>query len=157
MPAARSRGPRRWYGRGGRANNGGVSPTLHERLERCTWDLFWLPPEAARIDRAELLVVSAPRPAPYLNCVYRTRADAARVPALVEEVAGVHRDHGSRWSVVDTVETAALERALAAGGYRPTHAHDARVLAVRDFAPRRASEVEVRRVVDSELKLAWLC
>lgn len=128
----------------------------HDRLERCTWDLFWLPPEASSVDRPELLVVSAPRPLRFLNAVYRTRAAGDRLAAVIDEVAALHRDFGSRWTVTDTVDTAELETRLDAAGYAVAHAHDARVAAVDGFTPRAASDAEVRRVSDSDtLRDCW--
>lgn len=128
----------------------------HERLERSTWDLFWLPDEATAIDRPELMAVHAPRPLRHLNAVYRTRAAAARLPALIAEIEPLHRHFKSRWTVADTVEVAALEAALGAAGYAPVDVHDARVIAVDDYAPRPAAGVEVRRVDTEEaLRDCW--
>lgn len=133
-----------------------VTLSRHDRLERCTWDLFWLPPVASAVDRPELMVVSAPRPLPYLNCVYRTRAAGERIAALIDEVAGLHRDFGSRWTVADTVDNTELEARLDAAGYRIAHVHDARVTAVDAFVPRPDCGAEIRRVTDEQtLRDCW--
>jgi ribosomal protein S18 acetylase RimI-like enzyme len=128
----------------------------HERIERSTWDLFWLPDEATAIDRPELMAVHASRPLRHLNAVYRTRAPAARLPALIAEIEPLHRRFGSRWTVADTVDVAALEEALDAAGYAPVDVHDARVIAVADFALRPVAGVEVRRVdTEAALRDCW--
>lgn len=130
--------------------------TPHERLERSTWDLFWLPDGVTVLDRPELLALRTPRPLRYLNAVYRTRADAARLPELVREVDAFHQGVDSRWAVVDTVDTSALEAQLSAHGYTPGHAHHARVIAVDRFTPRPGSAVIVRQVTDERgLRDCW--
>ena len=125
--------------------------TPHERLEQSTWDLFYVPSGVNIIDRPELLALQSKRPVDYLNAVYRTRAAAERIPALIEEVGALHRRVESRWHVANTIDTHALETRLAAQGYAATQAHDARVVAVDSFAPKAASEVVVRRIVNEKL------
>lgn len=130
--------------------------TPNERLERVTWDLFWLPPGVTVVDRPELLVLHVPRPLPYLNAVYRVRADESRLAALIDEVQALHVGRTSRWNVVDTVDTSALARALAANGYAATFVHDARVIAVDRYEPRAAAGIVVERVTDERrLRDCW--
>jgi hypothetical protein len=130
--------------------------TPHERLERGTWDLFWVPEGVTIIDRPELLALHAPRPLPYLNAVYRTRAAAERLPALIGEVVALHQGFVSRWVVADTVETGALEREIAAAGYAATTDYDARVVAVDAFTSRPTGDAIVRRVTDEDsLRDCW--
>lgn len=130
--------------------------TPHDRLERSTWDLFWLPPGARVIDRPELLAIGIDREVGYLNCVYRTRASASALPGLVDEVIALHGAQTSRWSVVDTVDTAPIVQALERGGYQRDNVHDARIAAVDEFVPRPAPDVEVRRIEDEQtLRDGW--
>lgn len=121
--------------------------TPHERLERSTWDLFWLPPEARVLDRPDVLAIGIDRDIAYLNTVYRTRASPAELPALVREVTSFHGAYPSRWCAIDTVDTTALVETLLAAGYEPSAVHDARLLAVESFVGRpSAASIEVRRV-----------
>ncbi len=130
--------------------------TPHDRLERSTWDLFWLPPEARVIDRPELLAIGIDREVGYLNCVYRTRADPPRLPALIDEVTALHRPRTSRWSVVDTVDPQPLMDALTRAGYERGTIHDARIVAVDRFIARPSAAIEVRRVTDAQtLRDCW--
>ena len=130
--------------------------TPHERLERTTWDLFWLPEGVTVIDRPELLALHTPRPLHYLNAVYRVRADAARVPALIAEVRALHESVDSRWTVVDTIDTGAIEHHLADNGYAPGNVHDARVIAVDAFEARPAPGMRIERVTDERgLRDCW--
>ncbi len=129
--------------------------TPHDRLERTTWELFWLPPHARIIQRPELLAIGADRDVGYLNCVYRTRADPAALPALIGEVKTFHGTRESRWSVTDTVATEPLIAALERSGYVRGNTHDARIIAVDRFVAR-SDEAEVRRVTDAQtLRDCW--
>lgn len=116
--------------------------TPADLLERSQWDLFWVPPDAAVVDRPDLLLVSCPRPVAYLNAVLRTRTDDPA--ALAAEVEA--RNPGARWMVPDTFDRRPLEAALGARGWRPGKRHEVRVLPVAAWT--RAPAVEVRRVED---------
>jgi hypothetical protein len=130
--------------------------TPHERLEHSTWDLFYLPDGVNVIDRPELLALQSERPVDYLNAVYRVRAEAERLPALIDEVETLHRHVESRWHLADTIDTHALATLLSAEGYAATQAHDARVIAVDAFTPKAESQVSVRRIVDEQgLRDCW--
>lgn len=96
-------------------------------LERTQWDLFWLPPDAAVLDRPDLLAVRCPRPVQYLNAVLRTRGDAERHLA---EVQALPSGRPLRWMVTDTWDAAPLTRVLQSHGYTPGEAHEVRVLPV---------------------------
>jgi hypothetical protein len=130
--------------------------TPHERLERSTWDLFWLPDGVDVVDRPELMALRSPRRTYYLNNVHRVRAPASRIPALVDEVSQWHGTGLSRWLVPDTIDVRPLEAAVERAGYRVSHEHHARVIPVDRYRPREHSDVAVRRVVDeSTLRDAW--
>lgn len=130
--------------------------TPHERLERATWDLAWVPPNTRVVDRPELLALGCDRDVPYLNVVLRTRARPNELPRLIDEVAELHTGRPSRWTVADTVPTDDLERALIGAGYAVGHVHDAQVLDVAGFRPR-STGIEVRRVVDeATLRDCWV-
>lgn len=124
--------------------------TPDDRLERSQWDLFWLPPDVAIVDRPPLLFVTCARPTPYLNTVLRTRAPAADLPALVDEVEAAMAGRRGRWLVPDTIDRAALERVLAARGWAPADRHEVRVLPVDAW--RRASDMTVH-AVDTSARL----
>ncbi|MDP2315122.1 MAG: GNAT family N-acetyltransferase [Pseudomonadota bacterium] len=121
------------------------------RIERTQWDLFWVPPDVTVVDRPDLLLVTCPRPAPYLNTVLRTRAPADALPALVAEVEGHMAGRRARWLVPDTIDRAPLERTLAARGWALTEQLEVRVLPV-DAWRRPPSSVTVH-AVDSLARL----
>lgn len=98
-----------------------------DRLERCGWDTFWVPPRARVLDRPELLVLGADRPEPHVNVCQRLRAPDARVPALVDEALAHMHAGCRRFFVPDTFDAAPLERALGARGLAPGVECDARV------------------------------
>lgn len=130
--------------------------TPNEQMEASTWDMFWLPPSITVVDRPELMVLHTPRPLPYLNSVYRTRAAPERLPALIDEVRRLHANVESRWLVFDTIDTAPLEAALAAADYQRGHEHDNRVTEVATFVARPSAGVTVRRVCDeATLRDCW--
>ena len=128
-----------------------------ERLERASWDLTWLPPDTHVVNRPEVLAVSCARDVPYLNAVLRTRATPDQLPALVEEVAAMHRERTSRWVVVDSTPTAALRDTLEGARYRATQTHDARLVHVPSAVlPSRPDTIAVRRVTDeATLRDCW--
>jgi hypothetical protein len=115
-------------------------------LERSQWDFFWVPEDVRVVDRPELLYVSCPRDVQYLNYVTRTRAEAPRLPALVDEVVGAHANVRSRWLVRTMPGHRELERALAIGGYTPAVQAETRVVAVDDYRREAADELRVRAV-----------
>jgi ribosomal protein S18 acetylase RimI-like enzyme len=118
-----------------------------EALERTQWDLFWLPEGTHVVDRPEVLYLTNSRDEAYLNCVLRVRCPDAALPALVREVDTAHAHVSSRWMLYGADDRPALEAALAAAGYRPTHRHHGYVARAAEFRPRReARGIEVRRV-----------
>jgi len=118
--------------------------------ERSQWDFFWVPSDAVVVDRPELAYVVCARPAPYLNCVTRTRAAAEELPGLVEEVCEAHAHTTSRWLVRHRAESEPLERALAAAGYAPAHEHHVCTVDVGRFEPRSTRGITARRVTNRE-------
>lgn len=125
-----------------------MDPTPDEILERTQWDFFWLPEDAEVCDRPEILYARCERDVPYLNAVTRTRAPAARLPALVREVDAAHAGVLSRWQVPSTFDTAPLEAALEAGGYAPAFENIAHVAEVDTYRPRASTRI-LTRPVDS--------
>ncbi len=128
--------------------------TPAERVERTQWDLFWIPPDVAVVDRPELLFVTCERATPYLNTVLRTRAPASALPALVDEVEAAMAGRRARWLVPDSFDRAPLERVLAARGWAPTGRHEVRVLPVEAWA--RTSPLTVH-AVDTMERLRDVC
>jgi GNAT superfamily N-acetyltransferase len=129
------------------SNAQGIAPA--ELLERSQWDLFWVPADVVVHDRPEILYCACPRDVPRLNAVARTRAPAARLPALVVEVVEAHARVRSRWHVTDTFDVRPLEAELAAAGYAPDNRHFAYVARVDAFGPRLPAAVRVERVCDA--------
>ncbi|MEW6074125.1 MAG: GNAT family N-acetyltransferase [Planctomycetota bacterium] len=126
--------------------------TIDDLLERTQWDFFWVPADVAIVDRAEILYVTSPRDHFLFNQVTRTRAAAARIPALVEEVAAVHAGRRSRWLVRESIERGPLEAELARAGYAAKQECFACALAVADHRPRPAPGITVLPV-DSRARL----
>jgi GNAT superfamily N-acetyltransferase len=125
----------------------GMTPA--ERLERSQWDLFWRSADVVVHDRSEILYGVCPRDVPNINCVSRTRAPAARLPALVQEVVTAHARVRSRWQVHDTTDVRSLETELDAAAYSPRVRHFGYVVRVDAFRPRPSSGVRVERVRDA--------
>jgi len=94
--------------------------TPDDLLERTQWDTFWIPDDVTVVDRPELRYLRCERDIPMLNTVVRTRGAAADLPGKVAEVAAAHQGVRSRWLVRDLDLRPALEKALAAAGYRPS-------------------------------------
>jgi N-acetylglutamate synthase-like GNAT family acetyltransferase len=97
-------------------------------IERTQWDLFWIPGDVRVIDRPDLLLLTCPRPAPYLNAVLRTRT--ADPTSLIAEAEPHFAGRRARWLVPDTFDTPPLTKALATSGWAPHEAHEVRVLPV---------------------------
>lgn len=112
-------------------------------LERSQWDFFWVPEDTVVVDRPELAFLSSARP--HLNRVYRVRAAADRLPALVDEVSTAHLG-GSHFYLADTIDLAPLERVLERAGYHTPVEHIASVIDVGVFRARATSSVRVERV-----------
>ena len=124
--------------------------SVAERLERVTWDLFWIPEESTVISRPELLAIATPGCDSHLNSVFRARPEAGREAELVSEVMALHADaKASRFLLADTVETTSLEGALAARDYRETYEHDMPAVSAAAFMPRTRGDFKVRAVCDS--------
>lgn len=123
--------------------------TPAERLERATWDLFWLPPEARVIDRPELLAHATSGRGSHFNAVARARASGDRLAALIAETDALFAGAaatGSRWQVTDTTDPAPVEDQLQAAGFHLTFEHDARLIDVERYKPRANPGLEVRRI-----------
>src|SRR5262245_15441632 len=119
---------------------------LDDVLEQTQWDLFWLPGDAAVVDRPEILYAACPRDEGNLNAVLRVRADAARIPALVAEVDEAHRDVRSRWMLAGGSRHPELPGALARAGYAIAHEHFAYAVEVSSYVPRASRSLAVRAV-----------
>ena len=126
-------------------------------LERTQWDGFWLPPDVAAVERAELLYWVCPRDIAVLNTINRLRAPAEAIPGLVDEVVKAHAAVTSRWLVCPQNRSSELERTLDERGYRAVFSHRAYVTDVDRFEPKRRNDsIEVRRVTSvAELRDCW--
>ena len=129
---------------------------MDETIERTQWDFFWVPPNVTVVDRPELLYVRCAQDRKLYNQVTRTRADAARLPALVAEVVEAHAGVSSRWLVPATIPRAPLEKELEAAGYAPAAEHHACAIAVDDYRPRPTTGITARPVEHMEGLCAWL-
>jgi hypothetical protein len=125
-----------------------MSPDPDDILEMTQWDCFWVPDDVTVVDRPELLFYSCERDVPVLNTVTRTRAEPARLPALVDEVSRAHCKVRSRWLVRGIPGSAPLERALAAARYAPRVQTVAAATGVTEYSRRIADGIAVRRVLD---------
>ncbi len=119
---------------------------LDDVLEQTQWDTFWLPDDAAVVEREEVLYLTSPRDEGYLNVVLRVRADAPRVPALVSEVDHAHRAVSSRWMLAGRSRHPALPEALTAAGYAVEHEHFAYTIDVARYEPRPTPSLVARPV-----------
>lgn len=117
-----------------------------DAVERSQWDFFWVPADAVVVDRPELAFVTCARPAPYLNCVTRTRAAPHELPGLITEVSEAHRHTTSRWLVRHGAETEPLARALETAGYAPVYEHRACVVDVDRYGARESTGITARRI-----------
>ena len=117
-------------------------------MERAQWDTFWVPEGTRVIDRDEILYISNPRPAFYLNQVFRTRPPRPRWPALVEEVCTAHAHTTAMWTVFDTIDMSALDTLLADAGYTSLGESDTMVIEVNKFRATSTDRVTVRQVRD---------
>lgn len=123
-------------------------PTPAEILERTQWDLFWLPSDAAAVDRPGLAYSHSRSDRTFLNCVVRTRLEPAEVPAAIEEVGRAHATVTSRWMVLDGTRPDGLERALGDAGYERMGEHHGAVLPVAAWRDVDTGHT-VRRVEDA--------
>jgi hypothetical protein len=126
----------------------GMSLDPDNILEMTQWDYFWVPDDVTVVDRPELLFYSCARDVPVLNTVTRTRGDAERLPALVDEVTQAHGGVRSRWLVRNLPGAAPLERTLAGAHYVPSVHTVAAAIDVSEHAGRTAGDILVRRVHD---------
>ncbi len=122
-------------------------------VERSQWSFFWVPDDAVVVDRPELLFVYCPRPVAYLNTVTRTRAEASRLPQLIDEVCVAHAHTTSRWLVRHEPEYTALEHAISRAGYQPAWEHRACTVHPRTHRGRSVSGITARPVSDRETLL----
>jgi hypothetical protein len=129
---------------------------VDEILERTQWDTFWLPPDAAVVDRPELMYLSTPRDTATLNSVLRVRAGAERLPALVGEVSAAHAGRPSRWALTPQWPRDALEPLLADAGYAVEHEHYGYALEVSGYRPGGRAGVCARPAADRQGLLDWL-
>lgn len=123
--------------------------SVDEVIERSLWDLFWLPPWAEVIDRPELLYTRSERDLMVLNHIYRVRASANRVPALVHEVSEATAKVRSRWMVAPGSQSEALDAALDGSGWRIEAMHHAYAVQPETCTIHIRDGVEVRRVEDA--------
>ena len=127
-----------------------------ECLARTQWDTFWVPQQTVIVDRPEVLYLAYPEDEPYLNTVLRLDAPAARLPALIAEVAAAHAGVRSRWPVLDTPLRPALEQALSDAGYLPVNDHFAYTMAVDAAQQLPAGRLEAREVRSVSDLQDWL-
>jgi GNAT superfamily N-acetyltransferase len=118
-------------------------------VERSMWDLFWLPPWASVVERAELLYTWSKRDQPALNQVLRVRA-GGDLAAMVEEVSRAHMGVFSRWLLARDSQLAELPPHLEATGWRFEHVHHLRSLGSNHEAASTASGVTIRAVCDAK-------
>lgn len=129
--------------------------TPADAVEQSQWDFFWIPDDAAVVDRPELLYVRCPRDLPLLNCVTRTRVREPLLRRVVEEVREAHRGVTSRWLVRDLGGRRALETALDGSGYAPAFDHGAYALELEGSPGSPPCSFEVRHVQDIEGLRDW--
>lgn len=128
--------------------------TPGEMLEQAGWDTFWVPSDVTVTDRPDLLQLSCPRGALYLNSVLRTRAAPAAMPALIAEAETRFAGRRARWCVTDTVDPRPIEAALGAAGWEAESDYEVRALPVAAWT--RAAPLEVH-AVDSMARLLDCC
>lgn len=124
--------------------------SANERLERTSWDTFWIPDDVSLLDTPEILALRSDRSVAYLNSVYRHRIARQNVAKAVADVKAFHGTV-SCWQISDVVDTSALEKELERVGYLLQHEHDARTVYIDDFVPRSSSELTVKRVDCEEI------
>ncbi|MCB9741963.1 MAG: hypothetical protein H6741_09820 [Alphaproteobacteria bacterium] len=119
-------------------------------LERALWDTFWLPPDAERVERPELLYLRSEHPDASLNIVLRVRPTGAEhARRLVAEVSARHLGP-SRFVLTPQSRFEYMRPALEAWGYRRQGEFDAMLAPVDSLALRRVPEVRVRVVEDMQ-------
>jgi hypothetical protein len=123
---------------------------VDEIIEAAMGDYFWAPDSVTVVDRPEIKYTHSDRPDIYFNSVVRVRPQLADPAGLVDEVAAVHRDRQSRWSLNPMSDTPALRQALQAGGYTAGQHHHAYVIAPDEYARTPPDDVEVRRVTSAD-------
>ena len=118
--------------------------TMDQTLERTQWDFFWVPDHVEIIERPEILYVRSSQDKKLYNQVTRTRAEAARLPGLVDEVVRAHDGVTSRWLVPATIPRQPLCRELERAGYAPVGEHYACAIAVDKYRPRPTTRITVQ-------------
>jgi GNAT superfamily N-acetyltransferase len=119
-------------------------------------DLFWLPRDVRKVDRAEILYLASRRNEAYVNSVLRFDADDTRTSALAAEVAAAHEGVDSRWMLSRGNRRAGVERALAGQGYRPEQEMFAYATRVDEYRHRATPLIEVRAVATLEDLRTWV-
>lgn len=119
---------------------------LDRTLARTQEDLFWLPRDASRVERPEVLYVHSARDEGYLNAVLRLDARDAQLASLVAEVGAAHARVASRWMLRGDARRPAVESALAEAGYAPEHEHFGYAVELDTYAARPAPGIAARRV-----------
>lgn len=133
------------------ALSSGVPLGPNDRLERSQWDFFWIPDDAQVLDRPEVAAVRCDRRIAHLNLVTRTRAEPARLPALVRDTWAFIGHDEARWMVPDTIETAPLEAALRGADWAPVFRYEARAIRPSEHTRRAHPRFDVRRVVSHDM------
>ena len=123
--------------------------SIDDLLEASLWDLFWLPPWASVVDRPELLYTRSDQDQLVLNMLLRVRAEAARIPALVEEVGRAHAGVRSRAMVAPGSRSTALDEAFHRGGWQVEALHHGYVTRPDASRWQIRPSIEVRAVADA--------
>lgn len=124
-------------------------------LEQTQWDFFWIPPDAAVVDRPELLYVRCPRDIPHLNTVTRLRVEGAALPGAIAEVCAGHAGVRSRFMVVSHVPDPGLVPALERAGYAAGDEHLACAVAVGEYGRAAPGDVVTHAVTDAARLRDW--
>ena len=119
---------------------------VEQMLETAQADCFWMPPEVTVVDRPEIRYTFCPRRVETFNSVFRLRASAERIPALVDEVAKAHAHTLSRWMLASPSRCDELDRRLEGAGYVPMVEHYGVAMGVGEHEPRSTPGIVVERI-----------
>jgi hypothetical protein len=98
---------------------------LDTRLELADLDTFWLPPDARRVARRDVVYLACDRDQPHLNCGLAIRGRDEALPALLDEVLAAHAGVTSRWKLAAGSRGPAMEAGLTARAYAVAVEHRA--------------------------------
>jgi hypothetical protein len=121
-----------------------------ERLEMTNNDLYWIPPHVTIHDEPEAIWTSYGEDSLNHNSLYWLSARHPDPGALLSRIRETHASVRSRWTMIPSARTPALEALAKDFGYEPTVECDACVTEVADWKPRVRSSIHVEAVVTVE-------